>query len=497
MPPATCYVSGGSATSIKFDKGPHLRDSARLLPMRLADTAKIAGEHRSKGDPGIPFEEFSRTMPAWQLARIVEYMVGDVELLRDVLLSLIEFATEHDISLRGTVGGSGWATASEWCGIEAASFPLSRVYEMARAGYKGGLCAVGRMEADTVYRYDRKSAYPASLMLPVPTGPFRGMYGKDAGRMFEKGKPGIYHATVDVPDSLVPPLPISTRGRLIFPWGCVQGAWTHLEIQYALTKGARIKSIDGGVVWAKESAVLSAYAGKCFELRDTLPEWNRKSLGTWLKFLANSLTGKLGQAPETRVVAIGDHAHDFKYRAVGISEHVWSTDVWRIPECGHVQMAATLTARARIELCEQIDHAGQAWCYSDTDSCFSERPLTRGIGEALGDWAFEGEGHDWQCAAPKVYTYNDPKKARDVVHAKGVNVTTKEQWESYVSGEKIAAKGVDTLLVAAGRGNELFVKKTLARGLSEKSREGPWVGARKRAGNLTLAPHVKDLVNLK
>lgn len=495
-PRASIACSGGSATSVRFSDGPHLRDSMRLIPMSLASAAKIAGEHRAKGDAGIAFDQMTRNMPRAVYDRIVDYCVADTELLRDILLALVEYAEQHHIDLKGTVGGSAWATASEWCGLEPAEWPEPRVYSLAADGYKGGLCAVGKLETTEVYRYDRKSAYPASIMLPVPIGKRKALYGQSAARAFAAHKPGVYQARVTMPESLVPSLPIIMKNRLMFPHGKLLGTWTHHELAFAESRGATIDKIDGGVTWQKESAILAPFARRAFDLRDSLPEWNKKGLGAWLKFLANSFTGKTGQSPDTTVIVIGNYADDFEYKSVGISEHVWSRNVWRIPDCAHVQFAATLTARARIELIEQIEHAGSSWVYSDTDSCFAERPLTRNTGIDLGQWDFEGIGRDWHCAAPKVYSYLDGKSGKDVLHAKGVRIDQREQWERYVSGQKVEDnRGVKTLAIAAREGERLFVKKHLARALSEEAREGDWVGGRLRCGNVTRAPHVSDLAN--
>lgn len=496
-PRAAVACSGGSATSVRFADGPHLRDSLRLIPMGLASAARIAGEHREKGDAGIDFDKMTRNMPRAVYDRVVAYCVSDTELLRDVLFSLVAYAEQNSIELRGTVGGSAWATASDWCGLDPADWPRPRLYNFVAEGYKGGMCAVGQLQTKKVHRYDRKSAYPASIMLSVPHGPFRGLPSKTAAQAYRSHRPGIYQACVTVPETIAPCLPIAHKNRLVFPHGRMIGTWTHHELAAAELRGGIIHSIGGGVVWKKESAILAPFARRAFELRDQLPDWNKKSLGTWLKFLANSFTGKTGQSPETESIVIGDYSDNFEYKAIGISEHVWRKDVWRIADCAHVQMAAVLTARARLELIEQIEHAGDKWVYSDTDSCFSTIKQTRNVGDDLGQWNYEGLGRDWKCVAPKVYSYLDDESDTDVVHAKGVYINDREEWERYVAGQKIENnRGVKTIKIAAREGGRLFVRKHLARALSEKVRSGAWVGGRKRNGNLTLAPHVDDLVNL-
>jgi len=276
--------------------------------------------------------------------------------------------------------------------------------------------------------------------------------------------------------------------------------WSHIELQHAVDCGATVEEIYTAVVWSKETAQLAQYANRCFDLRDRLPDMQKKALGIWLKFLANSLTGKLGQSPDNRIVVLGDYADDPGYQLVGTSPWVWYRETWRIPNCAMVHWAGTLTARARVELHKQIMHAGDSWVYSDTDSCFAMKRLTRNIGEGLGDWAYEGEGRRWSAKAPKVYAYHDMKKGESVAHAKGVpgakdgDTIAMDVWCDYVEGKKISSdRGVKSLLIAS-RGERLFERRRLTRSL-HVSKE--WCGARLRDGNLTRAPNVSDLVRLK
>lgn len=500
MPKAVVSTSGSSATSVKINGGPWLRDSARLVPMSLARAAKIAGPDRKKGDPGVPFEELpTKWVNNPIMRRVLDYCASDVELLRDILFAIANYSTEQGIELRGTIGGTAWATAMAWCELDDAEWD-AEIYNQVRPMYYGGRCEGARTQAERIWRYDRKSAYPASLMEPLPIGEPTVCDSAKARRAFAAGKAGAYDARVLVPQSLAAPLPIRHRNRLAYPYGEVRGVWSHIELQHAVDCGSKVLDIHSAVVWSREKARLAPYASKCFALRDELPEVQKKALGVWLKFLANSLTGKLGQSPDCQVIVLGDYADSPEYSQVGTSPWVWSRDTWRIPSCAMVHWAGTLTARARVELHQQILHAGDSWVYSDTDSCFATKALTRNIGEDLGEWAFEGGGLEWQCHAPKVYSYRDVKKDEWVAHAKGVpgavdgDTIAMPVWRDYVAGKQIRSdRGVKSLRVAA-RGDRLFERRSLTRSLHLSSE---WCGARLRDGNVTRAPNVSDLARLK
>jgi hypothetical protein len=243
---------------------------------------------------------------------------------------------------------------------------------------------------------------------------------------------------------------------------------------------------------------LKPHVEHCFGLRE---QAKTKSLKTWLKFIANSLTGAFAQDPEQDMVALGEEYADRNgYEPVGNYDWIWRRKVFRISERAHVQWAGVLTARARVELNRQIAHAGDSWCYSDTDSVISTKDLTRNVGDELGQWKFEGTATDFAAIAPKVYTYQEGIKGPDgaigpvprYARAKGIPDAVRE-WDRINLGSEIQLnRGVKSLLVAA-RGDSLFKRNDGKRRVLKKD---DWCGARIRDGVRTRAPHMKDLANL-
>jgi len=426
--------------------------------------------------------------------RLREYLGVDIESLRDTLQSLATYAADHDILLKGTVAGTAWATAQLGCGLPDADWEWN-TYTRARAGYYGGLVAVAQLEADQVERYDRNSAYPAALMLPVPHGVFRELDARAAGLAWARDKPGVYEARMLVPEQLAPPLPMRVGSRIVYPWGALSGSWTRDEIQHAVASGARIVRIDGGVAWADESPLLAPHVDRCFELRR---QADTQALKVWLKFLANSLTGAFAQDPETDQVALGDYADDPDYEQVGHYDWIWRRKVSHISARAHVHWAATLTSRARIELSKEIAHAGDAWVYSDTDSVLATKLLTRNVGDKLGEWKHEGSARNFRAIAPKVYTYDEVGEpgaygpARRFARAKGIPDVV-GVWDRVAAGERVELdRGVRSFLVAA-RTDELFARNDGHRALKPGT---DWVGGRLRDGVRTRAPSVRDLERL-
>jgi hypothetical protein len=260
-------------------------------------------------------------------------------------------------------------------------------------------------------------------------------------------------------------------------------------LKHAEECGCKIVKLHGGIAWPREEAILKPHVEHCFKLREAA---ENKPLKTWLKFVANSLTGAFAQDPEFDLVALGEqYADDPDWEPVGRHDWIWRRSIFGISKRGHVHWAATLTGDARTELHCQIVHSGDDWVYSDTDSDYATRMLTRRVGENLGEWAFEGPGDDWIALAPKVYQYRDAKGARNA-KCKGIPKADKV-WPRIMAGEDIPLdRGVDSLLVAA-KGDSLFKRRAGRR--SVKPVEG-WCGARALDGTRTRALHMSELESI-
>jgi DNA polymerase type B, organellar and viral len=495
IPPAQIRMSGSSIASLAIKRGPVLRDSCRLIPMSLKQACTMFDGVRKEalelicvcGRACGGYCSIRLNMVGPERRRVEDYLVADIESLRDTMLGLVDYASSHALDLAGTVASTAWSTAKGRCGLDDADWDF-RAYKLARAGYYGGRVEVARLVADLVERFDRASAYPAALTLPVPCGAMRILDARTARLAWARQRPGIYHGVVRVADQLAPPLPVRHGARLVYPSGLLHGAWTRDELQHALDGGAELVTLNAGVAWADEQPILKPHVDHCFALRKAAMS---KALKTWLKFVANALTGAFAQDPEQDVVVLGDKADDPAYEQVGRYDWIWRRTAFRISARAHVHWAATLTARARVELHQQIEHAGKDWCYSDTDSVIATRMLKRNTGDQLGQWQHEGSARDFRAIAPKVYTYTDDDGER-FARAKGIPDAVRE-WDRIASGDVIKLdRGVKSLLVAA-RGDAIFARNDGQR--TVKPRDG-WVGARVRVGDRTRAPTVAELEQL-
>lgn len=478
---ATITFAGPGMSRIDVRDGPILRDGVRLYPASLDKSARLYGAAKEptglpctcgRCDQGKNFCRITRRMDAAELAALTEYCRHDCVLAWRSVETVLSALEENGFDVRGTIGGTAWATARALCDVKNAEWSSSYLYRRARAGYYGGRVQVFRpVVQDAIgHRYDINSAYPAALdALDLPIGEPILLDAADAALAYANGTLGVYDCSVDVPrNTFVPPLPYRTQERIAYPVGRVVGSWTTVHLLNAEQHGAKIHQFGGAIVWVDSAPILRPYQRKVWELRDSAPdkEWR----GLW-KWYANSVTGKLAQQPDHELMLLNPRWSDIKrcdpedcrgwcspkaccpHRCVGRCGawipkdprgRVWARKTWRIAGSGYVQWAAYLTSHAGVELHNQLVSVadGRDAVYCDTDSVYALTERTHRIGDGLGEWGYDGRFANWGSLGPKSYAYDDPDEQdpskHRIVKAKGMQGITAETLRRMLSGEDVA-----------------------------------------------------------
>lgn len=505
--PWAAKMRGAGVLAATFGEGKErleIRDSFALVPMALRKCAPMGTG--MKIGLGLPCEcgegcdgycALARPLSRGERGLVESYLDADCTATLAMLDALSARAARDGISLGLTVGGTAWATARAWLDLPKCEHSLAR-YKAIRRGYYGGRCEVYATAAPSGERYDIHSSYPAALSrVALPVGTPKIVVGAEAARAYAAGREGIFSCSVNIAPRYSPPLPVRMPERLLYPYGPANGTWTALELRHAESHGATIQRFAEAYVWSASEPRLAPFAERVWSLRDTAAREGsaqEKAFAAWYKWLANSLTGKLGQRPEhssLSFVPSGDGAPEIDDRSRVV--RVTRAGVYverpteRVDACAHVEWSAYLTAEARTELHRQLEHAGPDAIYCDTDSVYSRRPLTRRIGDALGEWGHEGSLREWHSLAPKVYRYRDGD-GETVVKGKGLSGLDADGYERLALGQAWTVdRGVDGLRTRLRASSEpsLFRRKNLSRSVRPVL---GWVGGRELDGATGTRP---------
>jgi hypothetical protein len=465
-----------------------LVDSFALVPMSLRKAAGIVGKEKGEFDYNL----IHPNMSAELFRKLVSYLEKDCQILWNILQYLSAFSKRHTIDLKATIGASAWNTAARELGIKLETWPRTDTWKFARKGYYGGRVEVYRTQSNSGYRYDRNSSYPAALVeTPLPVGA-KGHFGaKKAQTAYRWGREGIYSAIVRVPEVPYPPLPTRVKDvhgaeRLIFPVGEFAGYWAGNELRYAESQGVEVRHISGGVVWKDAAPVLAPWCQRMWTLRH---EAETPGLGRWLKWLMNSLTGKLGERADKEILCqpkLGElpkacdgglkNRHELgpcpanyccNHRCIGACNglkplskalNLWKKQVWYLPKNSFPHWAAYLTASARIALHQQLLEAGNEAVYCDTDSVYSTKEIKAGIGSGLGEWKLEGTFEGWEALAPKLYRYKSDGTV--CVRGKGFPGLSDEGFRQLQTGETVdLGERPNTLKLGLSSGDGIWSKR--------------------------------------
>jgi hypothetical protein len=489
---ASSIALSGSRVSRLSAAGFTLCDSYSLIPMPLERAASLAD--MTAPELGLPCRcgracggycalRAGRSSPT-----IDAYCVGDCRVLWAVLEWVQAHADRCGLSLRGTIGGTAWASARAILGLPDADLPPA-TWRRARLGYYGGRICVARPRADGPgTHWDISSAYPAALASSaLPVGDHREIGSRVALSCLERERPGIYACEIDVPGMHLPPLPWRARGGAIaYPIGPVVGAWALPEILAAVDRGATIRRVLWGIVWESEEIIFAELIRSWHGIRIALGK--STAGGEWTRLLANSLTGKFAESPERRGISmfptevkycLGEDPCSVArcsgrcgaYEQVDLAGQIWSVPYYRPAPNAHVAWAAYLTASTRGAWLAGAESQGKDLVYGDTDSVWTtSRKGPTPQGAALGAWQKKHAWQDWECAAPKSYCYRDGESS--TVRASGGQSISLDDWRR---GAARQDEGAVAFLSAAASGRGLFRRRSAS---WSRPSGGIWYGDR-------------------
>jgi len=459
-----------------------IADSFWFFPMPLSKIGQALGLEKlerpweSEGE----IVDWNRTLERVPLEEVMKYCKRDVEIVWRAMRLFQEEVNRLGGELKLTLASTTldvFRRAFLDCEYET---PSKVVNNYCREAYYGGRVEnLIEGEIDNVFFYDVNSMYPyimKTLEFPDPNtlrGPLR------PGREENIWKyEGVTACEIEVPFSMLPPLPYRVNGKVIYPYGRLRGAWTHLELREALKEGARIIRMEWQII---AEATCNPFRGFVETLYALRKEYKQKGDPRELvvKIMMNSLYGKFGENADKKdykVLVDLDHYPDAGNMPEGSEllsdEPPLFCLMPRKPErpSGHwiVIWAAYITAGARVHLRRLALQAGEVF-YMDTDSLVTRAVLPNGSG--LGELKLEKEADRMIIRGPKLYTaYKDEQLVKAA--SRGVPVRLAEAFIQF--GKVVFARPLKLL--------EAFRRKLLPSQWILQSKESQSSFAKRKPG---------------
>ncbi|KAK2995386.1 hypothetical protein RJ640_029018 [Escallonia rubra] len=430
-----------------------LRDSYTLLTSSLDTLAKnLCPQLGCKGS--IPYDEVG--VDNLHLLRdiLLDYMKQDILLLGGVMKKAQEiYWGEYHIdlvnkltlsSLALTIFRTNYYDEKNW----PIYIPNRNEDTFIRRGYYGGHSDTYIPYGENLYSYDVNSLYPHIMKsFPMPGGRpvWHGhLEGQNLDNLF-----GFIEAHVVCPSTISRPfLPYrdDNTNTLIFPTGNFVGVYYSEELKYARDIGYKINPLSGYLFEKMHNSPFGGFVSSVFKMRQDAKRMGNNAMSYVYKILMNSLYGRFGINPictVTEICNLDRYNHltmeeDFIY-ADKLSSHYYivsyltntavasGTD-WRPPRISAVQLAAAITACARIHMYPYISRPD---CYyTDTDSVVLGSPLPEGeiSSTVLGKFKLEHNIKKGLFLAPKSYSFETQEGGQILKHKGLAKSLVDETW---------------------------------------------------------------------
>lgn len=224
------------------------------------------------------------------------------------------------------------------------------------------------------------------------------------------------------------------------------GVYYSEELKYARDIGYQIIPLSGYLFEKKNSSPFGSFVSSIFESRQEAKRTGNETMSYVYKILMNSLYGRFGINPKctiTEVCNLDRYNHlinksDFIF-GDKLSEHYYivsylsnsgqvSDSDWSPPKISAVQLAAAVTACARIHMYPYISRPD---CYyTDTDSVVLGSPLPEGeiSSTVLGKFKLECIVKKGIFLAPKSYSLLTQEGRRIIKHKGLAKSLVNEEW---------------------------------------------------------------------
>lgn len=417
------------------------RDSLNLLPGKLSDLAKnLCPNLGQKGS--IQYDKVELSNLVSMKKSLLDYMKQDILLLGGIMQKAQEIYWKlYNVDIESKITLSSLALSIyRMKYYDSKNWPIHIPNKnedcFIRRGYYGGHTDTYKPYGEDLYYYDVNSLYPFIMKeFPMPGGdPV--WHGNLVGKDLDDSLFGFIEAYVVCPKTIKRPfLPYRDKNQtLIFPTGEFVGVYYSEELKYAKSLGYTVIPISGYLYERMESP-FKDFVSTLYESRLEARKEGNDALAFVFKILMNSLYGRFGINPKSTVTDVCDENRlkdlirnnefiscdmlsENNYIVSYHSNTETDSDYWNPPKNSAVQLAAAITASARIYMFPYISREDSY--YTDTDSVVLGQPLPEEVlsSSVLGKFKLEDRIMKGYFLAPKSYYYI-PIDGKGVLKYKG------------------------------------------------------------------------------
>lgn len=390
--------------SIKF------RDSYRLFPMSLAkllDAFKLAPKHTSADEYKSRMEVFKKERPVEYYAYLKQDVIGLSQALEKFRTLVNDISPIGDLSLSlGSLALKVYKTSFLDAPIETPSADVQKFTNDCYAGGRTEFFGNGQ-QTNGIYEhcnyYDVNSMYPAIMQAGL--FPFGKAILTNKLRYNDNNEliPGVYLIDYEQTGGHIPLLRDQSTGKKSKEH-CWKGSGTYTahEIEYLKNIGANVK-IKRGFFYPDSKPLFKDFVDTLYSIRLKAREEGNAALDLTAKLIQNNLYGKFAQreegeelqfltmeqvreilnsirnGSETEIISIAfmeagnalidvDQCDENGVYAVSVKKRV------KVHH-RHVLIAATITAKARIQITDIAERYHDKAIYCDTDSFITQAQL--------------------------------------------------------------------------------------------------------------------------
>ena len=394
------FMRGSSVLMLEI-MGVTFLDSLAILPGKLEDVSQaILGEGK-KGS----FEDEGE--------RKIEYCMEDCRILYWCIKRFFEKVLELGGQPKMTVAS---IAMNIWQSMHGHYMPQYRhikraqdVFSIERESYSGGRTEVFKKHPERPYNlYDINSMYPSVMKDAfIPVGKPRLAHKYTSRYIENEGSHGLARVSIYMPECIIPPTWNRREdGRLIFPYGWMQGTYTLPELRYFLECGAIINKCEFVLLYRSEQ-IFQEYV-TTFHNERLKAKKEKDAFRTMLyKLFLNSLYGKYGERETGKQLYFGCPPEGAKMQCDNYVEGFHGTPIFvstttTTKRHVHPIISSYITSLARVALHRLANLHPEDLIYCDTDSLhtFAEYPVDP---YELGELDFEGRVTRGEYIAPKMY----------------------------------------------------------------------------------------------